>query len=66
MCKFCGHYKFLEDLRKSITIFTVDSLYTATHAFVDGEMVLYNAPCMEDIGFPINYCPECGKKLVTE
>lgn len=64
MCKFCEDYAFRrelphpDDMKAEYTVAIVKWLIFNKQR--KGRTVAYKR---NGVGFPLNYCPECGKKL---
>lgn len=67
MCKFCERFE-----RATWEAVKSDLPYTYSVAFIDHVIInrklrSRTVHYMRDgIGFPLRYCPECGKKLVED
>lgn len=65
MCKFCDDFEFTVSLcAKSELPYTFSAAYL-DHVIIGGRIKGRTVHYMEDgVGFQLNYCPECGKKLL--
>lgn len=67
MCRFCERFNSaLSDAVRSELPYTYSAAFI-DHVVIDGKMRSRTIHYMRDgIGFPLNYCPECGKKLTPD
>lgn len=72
MCKFCESLEFSKEVNRAV-LSKYDMCYSAVYLdYVideEGNTRMKNTHYMSNkpgsgIGFPLNFCPECGKKLV--
>lgn len=71
MCKFCGSFEFTKKVN-SVVLAKYNISYSVVyldHVIKDGLTRMKNTHYMSKkpgvtIGFQLNFCPECGKKLV--
>lgn len=65
MCKFCESFEFSTSLTvKSEFPYTYSVAYI-DHVIIDGRLRSQTIHYMKNgIGYPLRFCPECGKKLL--
>lgn len=67
MCHFCERYDLAKEVcsgsehKTLFTVALVDHMITTNGP--KGRTVRYDA---DGVGFPLKFCPECGKKLVED
>lgn len=67
MCRFCERFKSSLCVTKHLDFSVQYSVALVVHPIVDVELKCRTVHYMKDgVGFPLNYCPECGKKLLED
>lgn len=73
MCKFCESLEFSKEVNRAV-LSKYDILYSVVYLdyiIEDGLVRMKNTHYMSNkpgmgIGFHLNFCPECGKKLLED
>lgn len=67
MCKFCGDFEFSTLLAvKSELPYTYSAAYL-DHVIIGGKVRSRTIHYMRNgLGYPLRFCPECGKKLLED
>lgn len=67
MCKFCEEYEFTKKLNSCSDDLITTSVYMAQHVFINGKPKALSIPdAFSKVGFPLKFCPECGKNLLED
>lgn len=67
MCKFCEEYGIMKEISLGSEFPVFFSAALIDHMIVRGELKGRTTHYMKDgIGFPLKFCPECGKNLVED
>jgi len=67
MCKFCDQFEaaVLAAVRSEFP-YTYSAAFL-DHVIIDGKLRSRTIHYMKDgLGFPLHYCPECGKNLLED
>lgn len=64
MCKFCEEYNLMQEMATQSEIPLHFSAALLDHLEVNGDLRGKTTHYMKDgVGFPLKFCPECGKNL---
>lgn len=67
MCKFCEEYGIMKEVSLESAFPVYFSVALIDHMIVGGKPKGRTTHYMKDgVGFPLNFCPECGKKLLED
>ena len=67
MCSFCQRYSEMKDVELYSNFPLSYSVALIDHMVYNGEPRGRTAHYMKDgIGFPLHYCPECGRKMTED
>lgn len=65
MCRFCDDFEFTASLGEQSKLNYTYSVAYLNHVIEDGKLRSRTEYFMKDgVGYPLNFCPECGKKLL--
>lgn len=67
MCRFCEQFELSVECAVHSEFETTYSAAFLDHVIIDGKMRSRTIHYMKNgVGFPLNFCPECGERLLLE
>lgn len=64
MCKFCKQYELMQEISERFEYPRMFSVALIDHMKFEGKLKNWTTHYMKGgIGFPLRFCPECGKQI---